>query len=82
MLFSTNSDLILKNFKAIVDKINFFLRNQRFNYFINFENNKSRVIVYSQINFLKFITKLIIFYALTQIWKQQKKIKITLTKNE
>ena len=67
MLFSANSNLISENFKEVVDKISLFLRDERFNYFINFENDKDRVSVHLQINFLKFMTKFIIFYALTQM---------------
>ena len=46
MLFSANSDLISENFKTIVDKINVFLRNKRFNYFFNFENDKNKIFNY------------------------------------
>ena len=67
MLFSANFDLISKDFKSIVDKISFLLQYKRFNYFCIFKIDKSKTFNYLQINFLKFITKVNIFYTLTQV---------------
>ena len=58
---------MIEIFKSMIDKISFLLKNERSNYLLNFKNNKSKVFNYLQKNFIKFMMKFIINYALTQM---------------
>ena len=53
---------MIKNFKST-----FLLKNEQNNYLFNFENDKNRVFNHLQNNFIKFMTKFIINYVLTQM---------------
>ena len=60
-----NVNSIIDNFKIVVDKISFLLKNEISIHLLKFKNNKNKIFNHLQNNFVKFITKLIIIYLLT-----------------
>ena len=57
----------MKDLKAMIDKISFLLKNERINYLLNFESDKSKNFNHLPNNFVKFMTKFIVNYVLTQM---------------